>query len=175
MITAYTMAKPEDVVQDSLRRIRGVGLTFTENPPVQPSFHNNFEGMPLLPEDPTLLEDEEIMRYFFAFTEWTSFAEGALWVAQADEGTLEAKVSRARGAALVKATGVRTITEQKQVAATDPEVVCLEDELYAQSCLRKGLETVYRRCERNAAAMSRELSRRGARASTDRRAAKWSA
>lgn len=170
----YTPVKPMDAVQSAESRLNGVGLCISGEPPVQPTFENGFQGMPKLPEDPTLLSEQDVMRLFFTFTEWASYAESCLWVAQCDEGALELFFSRAKAEALRNVEGAKTVTAAKNAAAAVPGVIQAQDNLYAQTCLRTALETVYERCLRYAAAMSRELSRRGSRATTDRRSSKWS-
>src|SRR3569623_356510 len=162
----------KDPVQNAINCMRSAGFKFKEPPPSELTLSNPEGGMPELPDDPTILPEDDLMRLCFAFTEWTSYAESSLWVAQCDEGDLETKLSRARGKALAAVTGEKTVTAAKSAASADPDVVRLEDSLYRQTCLRRGMEMILIRCTRNAAAMSRELSRRGSKVFSGR-ADKW--
>jgi hypothetical protein len=134
------------------------------------------EGLPDLPADPTLLSDGDVATLFFAFTGWLSYAETKLWEAAVEERFLELGLSRLKARNLSAGEpGKGSVTAQKALAALDPEVMRQEEHLMTAVHMRMALDNIYKRCDRNAAAMSREMSRRGARASTDRRSSKWGA
>src|SRR3569623_410488 len=106
----------KDPVQNAINCMRSAGFKFKATPPSELTLSNPEGGMPELPDDPTLLPEDDLMRLCFAFTEWTAYAESSLLVAQCDEGDLETKLSRARGKALAPVTGAKTVTAAKSAA-----------------------------------------------------------
>lgn len=159
--------KPFPVVVDVLHTLESMGFGVTPRP-------DNDDGMPVLPADPTELDDKQLMDFFFCFTEWTSYAQTQLASAVAQERGAEIEAARVKARALPRYMK-GTVTAAKAAAAEDADVVAAENNLYRVYCVRVLMEPVLARAERSAAALSRELSRRGARASVDRRASKWGA
>lgn len=131
------------------------------------------EGIPELPMDPTDLDDAKLMGLLFSFTEWTSYAQSELACATAQEKGAEIELARVKSRVLAQTPAAKTVTAQKNAVALHGEVIEAEDEVYRVYCIRTILEPIAARAERNAAAISRELSRRQGRSSASTRAAKW--
>jgi hypothetical protein len=127
------------------------------------------DGLPELPQDPTVLSDEEVSCLYFAYVGWLAFAESERWVTATELKTLETKLNRRRAETLA-AEGKGTVTARKAQAALDPMVRDLEERALAADILRDALDDVCQRCERAKDAMSREMSRRG---SGSARSSRW--
>lgn len=118
-------------------------------------------GIPELPQDPTILSDEDVSCLHFAYVGWLSYAESERWQADTEHKTLEAKLGRVRARTMTADGKATTVTAMKAAAALNPEVMDLEERLLAADILRSALDDVCRRCDRFASAVSREMSRRG--------------
>lgn len=156
------------VVHEILDEIQSHGLS----PQLRPT---EIEGIPDIPFDLTELDDDKLMELFLSFTEWTSYAQWMLASTVVQERGAEIELSRIKARVLAETPSAKTVTAQKNAASLHEDVISAEDQLYRVYCGRVLMEPILARAERNAAAMSRELSRRQGRASVDRRASKWSA
>jgi hypothetical protein len=121
------------------------------------------DRLPILPEDITSLHDENLMDLFVKFTSWVDYVSVQVACAQIDERASQRTVDLAEANALIAGwTGGRedriAIARAKQ--ASDPEVTRLSDELDDARAYRKLIETLASNLERDAALISRELTRR---------------
>ena len=121
-----------------------------------------------------------MMRLFVGLTRWTDHYAGQLAIAEVEERETETVLEKAKALVLLgkwaHAGKDDRITIAKAEVATDPDVEewqAKHDEAYAR---RKMLGVLFQAAERDAAAVSRELTRRtGRMESNDRRSSRWSA
>jgi hypothetical protein len=119
--------------------------------------------IPELPTDITDLGDDSLMELFVVLTSWTDHISSQLAIASINEREAERSVSTAESQAMLNnwkgGSGDRVAIAKAQIAA-DPlvqELVRTLDERYA---FRKLVDTLYQSVERDAALVSRELTRR---------------
>lgn len=126
--------------------------------------------MPDLPCDPTSLADEEVMTYLLELTEWGIYARAQAVDAIVLEKEKDRIFAHAVALAIREASG-KTLAEKKFEASLHPDVTVAESQHLNAWARRTALEAAAETAERRASALSRELSRRGAKTS---RASKWS-
>jgi hypothetical protein len=111
------------------------------------------------------------------FTElvgWQNYANELLVEAEVEEHDAESKLEYAEMQAMMKDwDGKGTVAARKAEAKQDPEVERLEAEHLKRYAERKYIKMIYENCERSAALVSRELSRRIGRDGTERRNTRW--
>jgi len=131
--------------------------------------------IPALPADLTAIDDEDLMILYSSLTAWSDFVSAQVSCAQVDERAAEKKLSHSENLLMIASgdRGDRVTYARAQVAA-DPTIVALKEEIEHLHASRKLVETLSENIERDAALVSRELTRRTAsrsRTSTSR----WSA
>lgn len=119
--------------------------------------------IPSLPMDITDLGDDALMELFVVLTSWTDHISSQLAIANIDEREAERSVSAAEAQAMLNnwkgGSGDRVAIAKAQIAI-DPEVQDLVRNLDKKYAYRKLVETLYQSVERDAALVSRELTRR---------------
>lgn len=117
------------------------------------------------------------MELFVRLTRWADFLGGELSSLEVDEREAEAKVSFAEASALVMQWGARnkddTITLAKAHGQQDRDVIKAQDALQVVYAKRKLTNSIYTAVDRDAAAVSRELTRRLGRNDRESRADRW--
>lgn len=144
--TDYISGPMTDRVLDRIRTTSGLYL------PDKPT-----GGMPVLPVDITVLGDEELMILYTDFIAWADYAAAQLAVAAAEEREAARRhdLKKAKELAAAKSG---TVTAARAAAETEAAEDGYEaSERYAY---RKVLESISVNLERDAALLSRELSRR---------------
>jgi hypothetical protein len=122
----------------------------------------NYE-IPSLPRDITELDDPALMDLFVQFTQWNDHAAGLFAVAVVDEREAQRALDTAEASALLQNwTGAKgtTVTFVKATIAALPEIQALSRELDTKYAFRKLIEARMENVERDAAVVSRELTRR---------------
>ena len=139
-----------DLVSRIEMAMSGIGFPVLSKPP---------GSRPALPEDITLLDDEGLMALFTALTIWTDYAaaEAAICAMQEKQEAAEIDAAKARQFLKHRAEGVAVTDARAQAEA---EVATKLDESFEMSAYRKMLDVVCSNLERDAALVSRELSRR---------------
>lgn len=141
-------------------------------------YHRPTVGIPELPEDITDLDDVELMRLMTACTAWVDFASVKLSVSQVTERRCEMELKSIRANELILSWGDNTGRDGKVTIAearrdSSPRVTEINQlalDAYAQ---RKRLEVRVEALVRDAAAISRELTRRLGSEGPRRREARW--
>lgn len=142
----YASGSLADTVLDDLASRSGIHL------PAKP-----LGSIPALPEDVTELSDEDLMILYSDFVAWADYASAQLAVSSIEEREAERVRDLSRAKSLSRA-GSASVTEAKAKAEEDSE-----GEGMAQTrryAYRKVLHAVEGNLERDAALLSRELSRR---------------
>jgi hypothetical protein len=119
---------------------------------------------PLMPKDLTALGGEQLSNLFSHVTAWTNYVATQLSAAQIDERSLEKQydMEYAKQMVLRKATAEKgdKVTALKAEVNADPKMLKLSDELDKAYAYRKMIEVMYNNLERDAALISREITRR---------------
>lgn len=140
--------------------------------PEQPDYE-----IPGLPEDITELDDQMLMALFTLLTSWADYVTGQLACAQIDERSIQKSLDISEATALLggwKGGSDARVAIAKAAVATDPEVLRLRDGLDEAHAYRKLIEVLSNNLERDAALVSREITRRSAAEPRRARANRWS-
>lgn len=140
--------------------------------PARPAFE-----IPRLPLKITDLNDDQLMGVFVALTRWTDHLAGAVAEAEIEERAAEAVLSKAQALVLLRDWGGgrdERVTLAKAQRDVDPEVERRQELFDTAHAKRKMVAVLFTSTERDAAVVSRELTRRvGRREDHDRRASRW--
>jgi hypothetical protein len=151
MATAY---KTTPRAQEALDELRAQGFKLPAKPRNEPA---------LVLGDVSELADEQLIDDFILLTAWTDYAAAQLGLAVINEREKERKVEEAVAAAwqdMHKKFPRTPVTVMREVIMDDPQVKRAKvamDEVYAY---RRLLSDLTARYERDASALSRELTRR---------------
>jgi hypothetical protein len=135
--------------------------------------------LPNLPHHLGELNDDSLMDLFVEYTAWLNYVSVQFAEAEVEEERAEARLElfKARGMALnwdlddVKDKKV-TVARARMLAS--PEYQELQNEYLVAYARRKMTTAICSGCERSAALVSRELSRRIGQAGGERRNSRWS-
>lgn len=142
--------------------MRDQGLEIAERPESE---------MPSMPHDLTELDDRSLMVLYSEVTAWAEFAESQAACAVIDEKHA-ARVAEAtyRDAVEARRAEGLNVTDARNQAKGDAGVLAAENASFEAEAYRRLVDSVAKRCERDAALVSRELTRRTAGAERTRRA-----
>lgn len=132
--------------------------------------------IPRLPRDITALGDEELMQKFSEFTSWVDYLSVQVSCAQVDERAAQKALDLAEATAMISGwEGGRDarVALAKAKLATDPKVISLSEALDDAHSYRKLIETMANNLERDAALLSRELTRRTSTPTPTKRAGRY--
>lgn len=117
--------------------------------------------IPTLPSDLTEVDDEELMILYTHLTAWSDFISTQVSIAQIDERESNTNLDREENRLMILSgdKGDRVTYARAQVAA-DPKIVALKEKTDECHAYRKLIESLAANVERNAALVSRELTRR---------------
>jgi hypothetical protein len=126
---------------------------------------------PELPRDLSDLNDRELIDLLTEINRWADYSGGQLALAESDERSLEFAKAQAENAALVRnyGGGRDSVQAAKAARSSDPLVLEAERKLLFAYALRKVLNARHEAFERDAFAVSRELTRRLGRDPVERR------
>jgi hypothetical protein len=140
--------------------------------PSEPTF-----ALPRLPTNLTDISDEKLMGYMVKFTRFQDYVQGQLALAEIKESdtksALELKQAQFLAATWVGPSESR-VAIQKAEAASDPEVQKLDNAYELARARRKLRAVLFESLGRDAAVVSRELTRRIGREDTSRRTDRFS-
>lgn len=158
---------------DSSRRAASVISGQGFNTPPKPRY-----DIPSLPQDITGLGDEDLMDLFVSLTAWMDFIAVQVAMAQVDERASQRDLDIAEASATAANwTGGRDdrVAIAKAKVATDAVVVRCRNDLDERHAYRKLVEALASNVERDAALVSRELTRRTSGGTpVTRRSSRWS-
>lgn len=140
----------------ALDLIESQGLSFPVSPVTD-------DEVPPLPADLTTLDDEGLMDLFARLTGWDDYVATQMAVAMVDERDTERRMEIAEARAVTSSWGGTSgdrVAIAKAKIALDPEVQELKKEHQDRYAYRKLVETLFNNLERDAALVSRELTRR---------------
>ena len=122
------------------------------------------------PSDLGELFDDDLMELFAEWTAWTNHLAGVFAVAEIDEEATEAYVKQVEAFALVSANpGKGEVMKTRAEQSMSEDVVDAREARLRAYAYRKATEVLYNNAERNAALISRELTRRVGRDGPERR------
>lgn len=137
-----------------LNRLRRQGLHMSSRPDGE---------IPILPTDITDLPDEAITNLMAELTAWSDYAWAQVACSKVDEEEQQRALTKAEGEALLRnwrgGNDARVAVAKAQIA-TDETVLGLREKVGEISAYRSLVETLAQRLERDAALVSRELTRR---------------
>lgn len=139
--------------------------------PAQPSFES-----PRVPVSLPDMDDDDLMKLFVRLTRWADYLSGQLALAEIDEQSIAAVLRVAEATSLIRNWGGGRddrVAIAKAERDTDPAVTEWSDKLQVAHARRKLLGVMFTNMERDAALVSRELTRRVGREPTSRRADRW--
>ena len=132
--------------------------------------------IPDLPRDITIMGDGDLMKLFSEYVAWQNYAATEFAMSEVSEEKAEAKLKRVNAQALVMANpGAGQVNMAKAGIALSTEVEKAEQERLNAYAARKMTQVVLGNCERCAALISRELSRRIGASGVERRQMRWDA
>jgi hypothetical protein len=130
-------------------------------------------SIPNLPNDITGISDTELMDAMQIQTEWQNFLSVRLVELEQAEGNAESAYELAKAAAYLEGGESKSVTEGKSRAAADEGVKAAWDVWKQAKADRKVLEITRNNRERDAALLSRELSRRIGGAGVEQRTGRY--
>lgn len=135
------------------------------------------EEVPSLPRDITSLSDEDLMELFVALTAWNDYTAVQVVFAQVDERDSQRALDMAEArATAANWTGGKEdrVAITKAKVASDPDSAAARERLDYRHAYRKLVEAIAANLERDAAIVSRELTRRTSSSPITRRSSRWS-
>jgi hypothetical protein len=126
--------------------------------PANPEF-----GLPKLEPDIDDLTDKQLMNLFVQFTRWTDYFQNQLAIEEIFEHHAEMEVRRLEGLYLTRNRPERAseaVTWVRAQMETDPDIRAARDALKLYYARRKLKAMLFEAAERDAAVVSRELTRR---------------
>jgi hypothetical protein len=150
----------------ALDAIKGQGI----NVPNKPDY-----TIPSLPVDLTEVGDEDLMVLYGKLTAYADFITVQVSCAQIDERAMERRLANMEATKMLGSSGKseNRVTFARAQVATDPEVLTAKTDIEEIHAYRKLVEALANNIERDAALVSRELTRRTS--TVNRRSARWSA
>lgn len=121
------------------------------------------EGVPRLEIDIDDLTDKQLMNLFVQFTRWCDFFQNQLAIEEIYEHHAEMEIKRLEGMYLTRnrpEKASEAVTWVRAAMETDPEIRALKDRLKVYYARRKLKQILFEAAERDAAVVSRELTRR---------------
>lgn len=144
--------------------------------PPRPRYRDD-SGIPHLPTNLAELDDDALMELFVKLTRWTDYLSGQVALAEIEERSTESVVTTAEATVMLRDwTGDKEdrVTIARAQRDMDPEVIEWRQKYAEAHAYKKLLLVRYQSAERDAAVVSRELTRRvGRRESNERRADRW--
>lgn len=135
------------------------------------------QEMPTLPEDVTILNDEELMLLFTALTSWADYAGTRAAAAMVDERAAESNLEIQEARTLLNGYDPKSkspVTFAKAERLLDDDVTATRIAYEAAYAYRKMVEVLAINTERDQRAVSRELTRRtGNTTGADHRASRY--
>jgi len=98
------------------------------------------------------------MRLYHEFTSWTGYSGGELARAEVEEKQAERRLKRVEDLYTIHHKSEKTVAATKAMVAQEAEYQAAEDALDACFAYRKLVESIYKDCERKAAAALRSQS-----------------
>ena len=128
---------------------------------------------PELPDDLTEQPDAALMKLFSRTTRWSEYLSAQVAAAEVDERYADAVVEKIKALKSLEYKGEKTVSAAKAHAYTDDDYNDALTEQQRAYAFRKLITAVYENSERNAALLSRELTRRVNRDTRERRVERW--
>lgn len=138
----------------ALLQVEEQGLGFPDSP---------LSDLPELPEDITACADSTLMELFTQFTGWADYVGTQHALAVIDERDAERQLEIAEATAVTSTwsgTSADRVAIAKAKIALDPAVQTAKKTVQDRYAYRKLIETLFANLERDAALVSRELTRR---------------
>lgn len=129
--------------------------------------------IPDLPRDITLVNDERLMQLFTEYVSWQNYAATEFAQAEVTEERAQAHVRFLEATTMAMADVKAKVTVVRAQMADDPRIERARQEQLVAYASRKMTQVIMENCERCAALVSRELSRRIGAGGVERRNLRW--
>lgn len=154
----------------ALAKLQKQGLTLPERPELD---------IPRVPVELSELADGPLMELFAQLTAWAGFLSGQLAAAEIDERAAETVLEAAEATAMIRDWGGTKddrVAVAKASRVLDPDVAEQKQQVSERYAYRKLVGVLFTNVERDAALVSRELTRRtGSYEAKPRRESRWRA
>lgn len=152
--------------REAIKRVEDSGLLMPSQP----------EGeLPSVPYELDELDDRALMRLFAVLTGWCDYLAAQAAVAAIDERRAERDLEMSRAESMVRHAGSGKVTIARAASAADADVLEQQDRADRYRAYRSLVSVLASNAERDAALVSRELTRRTASSvSPARRSTRWS-
>lgn len=134
----------------------------------RPSFE-----VPNIPGDLTIISDDRLMQLFSEYVQWQNFAATEFALAEVEEERAEASVRRIEAEGLILAPSNAKVTDTRAAINTTVVMKDARDRVLDAYARRKMTGVMAGNCERTAALLSRELTRRVGGGDINRRQMRW--
>ena len=131
------------------------------------------ETIPALPNDPTDLDDSQLMMLFTSLTGWLAYTGARLASAEVDEKYADAVLDLIEKRILVENSGAKRVADAKAKFQEDAGYVSAREAATHAFAYRKMLSSVYNATDGKNKLISRELTRRVGREPREERASRW--
>lgn len=152
--------------RQALSTIRAQGIRILSEPS---------KRAPALPGDVSSLHEEDLMEMFTELTSWVDFLAVQVAASQIDERSAERELSTAEAVELMSSQVKEPVTKAKARISLLPHIQALQDSLDERYAYRKCIEVIAENVQRDAALLSRELTRRTSGSTPIKRGRNWSA
>lgn len=162
---AGTMYRASLEGEKALAKIVDQGFTLPESPG---------DDKPELPDDLSTLDDAGLMEEFSLFTAWADYAHAQVGLAVIAERSAELELEWQVSLHITDSPAKKTVTLTKAEALQNPDVYEARKKYEEAYAYRRVVSDLAERYERDAAVLSRELTRRTSEASVrNTRREKW--
>lgn len=133
-------------------QIRAQGMAFIDKPA---------DELPSMPHDITELSDTSLMTLYAEVVAWAEYSSSQLSAAVIDEKHAQRQADQAEALAVSQLMlGGSSATAARNEAKLNQDVIAAYNFLFEAEAYRRMVETIVTSCDRNAAMVSRELTRR---------------
>ena len=120
-----------------------------------------------------MVNDQQLMQLFSEYVSWQNYAATEFAQAEVTEERCEAHVRYLEATTMAMADAKAKVTVVRAQMADDPRIEKARQEQLVAYASRKMTEVIMQNCERCAALVSRELSRRIGAGGVERRNLRW--
>jgi hypothetical protein len=121
-----------------------------------------------------MVSDDRLMEIFNGFVQWENYAATEFATAEVEEERAEADIRRIQAEGFVLGVGGSDkVTVNRAHIDSSPEMIAARGRALDAYARRKMTGVIFENCERTAAMISRELSRRIGDAGVQRRSMRW--
>jgi hypothetical protein len=130
-------------------------------------------AIPLLPPDPTELDDSALMSLFSVLTGWLIYTGARLAASEVDEKFAVERLDLIEKRILIENSGAKRVSDAKAMFQASEDYVAAKAKVMQTYAFRKMLGCIYSATDEKNKLISRELTRRVGRDPREQRNGKW--